>query len=153
MMGVGSGLQNLGTSNPELSSVTSLPSDYAELEHSTLHTGQWDWHSYIQRGSRSSTFRDLCPSTAKFIDSLGPKLFTTPFSYAFFSTLHPGAKITPHSSSMNLRLRLHLPLIVPQSKEHGIACGASTRTWEEGKCVVLDDSYVHHVYNDTPEPR
>jgi len=151
VMGVGSGLQNLDTGSTASSSA--LPSDYSDSEHSTLHKGQWDWHSYIQRGARFPAFAERCPKTAAFIDSLGPKLFSTPFSYCFFSTLHPGAKIEPHSSSMNLRLRVHLPLIVPKSSKHGIACGASERTWEEGRCTVLDDSYVHHVFNDTEEPR
>ena len=58
---------------------------------------------------------------------------------------------------MNLRLRVHLPLIVPSSckdsENCGIRCGASTRRWEEGKCLVLDDSYYHDVWNNTDESR
>ena len=37
----------------------------------------------------------------------------TPFSFCFFSTLHAGAEIAAHSGPCNLRLRCHLPLIVP----------------------------------------
>ena len=27
------------------------------------------------------------------------------------------------------------------------------RKWEEGKCIVLDDSYQHEVWNETDEAR
>ena len=37
----------------------------------------------------------------------------TPFSFAFFSTLHAGGEIGAHYGPCNLRLRCHLPLIVP----------------------------------------
>ncbi|GMI27003.1 hypothetical protein TrCOL_g6176 [Triparma columacea] len=127
-------------------------------EHSgALHKGTWDWHSYVQNGVRKDGFKDLCPKTASAVDGLGTKLFTTPFSFAFFSTLHPNSSIQPHSSAMNLRLRVHLPLIVPGEWEDvekvGLECGGSRRVWEEGKAVVLDDSYVHRVWNNTEETR
>eukprot|EP00520_Triparma_pacifica_P004081 CAMPEP_0118659358 /NCGR_PEP_ID=MMETSP0785-20121206/15067_1 /TAXON_ID=91992 /ORGANISM="Bolidomonas pacifica, Strain CCMP 1866" /LENGTH=280 /DNA_ID=CAMNT_0006552453 /DNA_START=297 /DNA_END=1139 /DNA_ORIENTATION=+ len=124
-----------------------------------LHKGSWDWHSYVQGGVKmDNSFRSLCPKTASIIDSLGTSLFSTPFSYVFFSTLHPGTTITPHSSAMNLRLRVHLPLIVPEFEwdaldKVGLECGGQKRVWEEGKAVVLDDSYVHHVWNNTTSTR
>ena len=45
---------------------------------------------------------------------------------------------------MNLRLRVHLPLIVPEFEwdaldKVGLECGGQKRVWEEGKAVVLDD--------------
>lgn len=123
-----------------------------------LHKGSWDWHSYVQGGVKvDNSFSALCPKTTSIIDGLGSKLFSTPFSFAFFSTLHPGSLISPHSSAMNLRLRVHLPLIVPdvwsEADKVGVECGGQKRVWEEGKAVVLDDSYVHHVWNNTNEPR
>ena len=39
----------------------------------------------------------------------------TPFSFSFFSTLHAQSVIAPHSGPSNLRLRCHLPLIVPKA--------------------------------------
>ena len=104
-----------------------------------------------------ASFRERCPKTARAVDALGTDLFETPFSFCFFSTLHGGAKIAPHSGSMNLRLRVHLPLIVPKEYNNvekiGFRVGGQHRTWEEGKAVVLDDSYVHEVWNETDEPR
>ena len=41
-----------------------------------------------------------------------------PFGYSFFSTLHGNSRIAAHSAPMNLRIRLHLPLIVPETLGH-----------------------------------
>jgi hypothetical protein len=52
---------------------------------------------------------------------------------------------------MNLRVRIHLPLVVPtddsgdEQKEVkcGIRVGAVTKRWTQGKAMVLDDSFEH----------
>ena len=100
-------------------------------------------------------------------------LFGTPFGFCFFSTLHSNSHIKPHSGPMNLRLRLHLPLLVPKAQSErkeqqdgnssnqsqmqqqrpvtGIRVADQTREWIEGSSVVLDDSYVHEVWNDSTD--
>lgn len=119
-----------------------------------LHEGQWDWHSYILKGVKQPKFEDVCPVTSACLKSFGSNLFSsTPFSFAFFSTLQPGASIKAHSGPMNLRLRVHLPLIIPTSGDCGIRCGGQERRWTQGKVLVLDDSYVHEVWNRSSEPR
>ncbi len=137
-------------------------SDYPHTtEHATLHTGQWDWHSFVQKGKIQSAFAQHFPTTASLLVQLHAEglLFTgTPFGYAFFSTLHASSKIAAHTAPMNFRLRVHLPLHVPAfaQKERpacGIRVGPVTRTWQEGKALVLDDSYEHEVWNDTAETR
>ena len=65
-----------------------------EHSDSTLHKGQWDWHSYILKGERQMKFSKLCPNTTKCLEAIKSYLFSsTPFSFAFFSTLQPGASI------------------------------------------------------------
>ena len=154
------------------------------LEHNqgseSLHDGQWDWHSYIQNGKRSSSFQSHCPKTSKIIDEIGSQhLFANvddssgnnPFGFCFFSTLSGKSKIRPHFGPMNLRLRIHLPLIVPctsfpdrttttkkpaETNDRilcGLRVGTQTRQWIPGKAIVLDDSYEHEVWNDTESPR
>jgi aspartate beta-hydroxylase len=62
---------------------------------------------------------------------------------------------------MNLRVRIHLPLVVPtddsgdEQKEVkcGIRVGAVTKRWTQGKAMVLDDSFEHEVWNDTDQQR
>lgn len=74
---------------------------------------------------------------------------------------------------------MHLPLVVPQSNNSNIPDSGSSsnpantttqqqshdrpatgirvadqiREWHEGSALVLDDSYVHEVWNDTEESR
>ena len=147
-----------------------LPSDYqTDTEHHTLHQGAWDWHSYMSKGvvDDSKVFAKKFPVTAGILEKLREtnQLFEgTPFGYSFFSTLHGKSNIQPHTGPMNLRLRIHLPLSVPTgavvSDENitgrpgcGIRVGAVTRKWHTGKCLVLDDSYEHQVWNDTEDTR
>jgi hypothetical protein len=80
-----------------------------------------------------------------------PSLMTqTPFSYAFFSTLAPGAKIAAHTGPCNLRIRCHLPLIVPEG-DCGMTVGGKTVKWEEGSPLFFDDCYEHHgAYSNVP---
>ena len=87
-------------------------------------------------------------------------LFDTPFGFCFFSTLHGKSSIKPHSGPMNLRLRLHLPLVVPKKDDTnskrpvaGIRVADQLREWNEGSSIILDDSYVHEVWNDSDETR
>jgi aspartate beta-hydroxylase len=57
----------------------------------------------------------------------------------------PGAHITAHCGPSNVSLTLHLGLSVPPETE--IRVGDETRRWQEGKCLVLDDSFEHEVWN------
>jgi hypothetical protein len=57
---------------------------------------QWDWHSYILNGQRQPNFAESCPKTAQCLDDIakdGHLFDSTPFSFAFFSTLHGDAAI------------------------------------------------------------
>lgn len=124
-----------------------------------LHEGQWDWHSYMQGGVRSADFASHCPVTTRVVDDLGERLFRdNPFAFCFFSTLSGNSRIKPHHGPMNLRLRVHLPLLVPEPSststiQCGLRVGTQRREWVPGKAVVLDDAYEHEVWNDTAEPR
>ena len=91
-----------------------------------------------------------------------------PFGYVFFSTLHEQTHILPHTSPINFRLRVHVPLFVPKQISRaphlsptahddndaynkptcGIRVGNTSREWYTGKSLVLDDSYEHEVWNE-----
>jgi aspartate beta-hydroxylase len=138
-------------------------------EHATdaLHTGSWDWHSCVLNGKRNETFNVHCPKTASVVTDLEKEglLFGTPFGFAFFSTLHGKSYIKAHTGPMNLRLRIHLPLVVPQDTASatvsqgrsrplvGIRVADQVRQWTEGSALVLDDSYVHEAWNDANDSR
>jgi len=143
-------------------------------EHASdkLHVGNWDWHSYVLSGTVQPKFQQACPQTVALLGEMEEQLFFgpsqsqehNPFGFAFFSTLHGKSLIKPHTGPMNLRLRIHLPLIVPSDVKPdafsknpvtkcGIRVGDQIRSWKEGKAVVLDDSYEHEVWNETKDVR
>jgi len=160
----------------------SLPSDYESLQDhsgsggesnnkdSKLHDGEWDWHTYLSKGNIQGDFVMKFPETSKILnDGLRGEenhhqLFEgTPFGFVFFSNLGGGAKIAPHNAPTNLRLRIHLPIVVGKSNNTpngetglprcGIRVATSVRSYQEGSALVLDDAYDHEVWNDTQENR
>src|SRR5215470_11228679 len=67
---------------------------------------------------------------------------------AGFSRLAPGAHITPHrgyEGYSGFVLRCHLGLVVPEGC--ALKVGDETRGWQEGRCLVFDDSYEHEAWN------
>jgi hypothetical protein len=177
VMGIGRDI-----ANPKpLESDYDLKTSGGEHAATSLHVGTWDWHSFISGGVLQPRFETVFPKTASIIRLLrtpqySSSLFDTmmerqdtstgsnPFAYCFFSTLQGNSRIKAHTGPMNLRLRIHFPLIVPKitipdascNKPHipcGIRVGDQIRAWEEGKVLILDDSYEHEVWNDTNDVR
>ena len=160
----------------------SLPSDYEALQDhiapktgenkssndKTLHEGDWDWHTYMSRGNVQGDFVMKFPETSKILnDGLrgeenNYQLFEgTPFGFGFFSNLGGVAKIEAHNAPTNLRLRIHLPIVVKDNGVNpetglpkcGIRVATSVRSYQQDQALVLDDSYDHEVWNDTQENR
>ncbi|MFQ6539917.1 MULTISPECIES: aspartyl/asparaginyl beta-hydroxylase domain-containing protein [Aphanothece] len=85
-----------------------------------------------------------CPRTMQLLATI-PGCST-----AFFSILSPHKHIPPHRGAWAGVLRLHLALIVPEPREQcRIRIADQIHTWEEGRCLVFDDTYNHQVWNDT----
>jgi len=68
---------------------------------------------------------------------------------AGFIRLLPNKTIVPHTGPHNGRLTIHLGLKIP--KDSYVMVKDERRHWEEGKALILDDSFVHHVANKNPE--
>lgn len=68
-----------------------------------------------------------------------------------FSALNAGSYIPPHVGPLNGILRGHLPLLV--SDGCGLKVGEIECSWQEGKVLVFDDSFVHTVWNHSPQVR
>ena len=85
-----------------------------------------------------------CPETMKALGKI-PGMST-----AFFSILSPGKHIPAHRGAYNGVLRLHLALQVPEPRERvRIRIGNRICHWQEGKCLIFDDTFNHEVWNDT----
>jgi hypothetical protein len=115
---------------------------------------------YIQ-----ADFAVHCPQTVSLlesIDSPSALMRDTPFSFAFFSTLHPASSIAAHTGPCNLRIRCHLPLLVPGDAMQpaggeevgcGMEVGPVKVAWKEGEPVFFDDCFQHRVWNHTHSQR
>ncbi|MDE3154024.1 MAG: aspartyl/asparaginyl beta-hydroxylase domain-containing protein [Acidobacteriota bacterium] len=82
--------------------------------------------------------RALCPRTAAIVDAI-PRVGEV----VMVSALNPGAKLVPHCGPWNFRLTMHLGLVIPEGG--WIRVANETRTWQEGKCLLFDDSFDHEV--------
>lgn len=158
----------IGAIREEYMNISTQESDYStqdltreEGEHK-MHDGEWSWHTYLSKGKRQASFAAQCPKTVELLENVvGNDLMTgIPFGFAFFSRLHAQSSIDAHSAPCNLRLRVHLPLIMPPTtpaveKEEicGMRIAESHCKWEEGRCVMFDDSYEHEVWNRTGTER
>jgi aspartate beta-hydroxylase len=111
---------------------------------------QGEWTTYML-WSFGLPFREnlaRCPRTAALLDSL-PVAHTAGLTY--FSALGPGTRVAAHCGPTNTRLRCHLGIIVPAGC--AIRVGSTSRSWEEGRCIVFDDSFEHEVWNESDRHR
>ena len=109
-----------------------------------------DWKSFFLYGfgKRSDANCRRCPRTAELIERV-PGMTT-----AFFSILLPGARLPPHTGPWKGFIRYHLGLIVPEPVDKcGIVVGGQSARWAEGRSLMFDDTYEHHVWNDTSGTR
>jgi hypothetical protein len=77
--------------------------------------------------------------------------YSAPHFEAFFAILQPGGELTPHFGDANIQLTAHLPVIVAGGC--GMDVAGETRSSEEGKCFVFDDSFLHSAWNRGDRPR
>jgi aspartyl/asparaginyl beta-hydroxylase (cupin superfamily) len=89
-----------------------------------------------------------CPVTMNALSLIPDGSFA---GAACFSVLAPKTHIKAHSGFTNIRWRLHLPLVVPP--DCAMRVGTETRSWEEGVCLIFDDSAEHEVWNRSEKYR
>jgi len=113
-----------------------------------LHTaGEWRELDIIKMGYVQPTAVKVLPITSKIVMSLvdGNSMV---HGGSKISLMRPGTIVRPHTGSTNARLRIHLGIRIPQPDDVYIRVNNETRTWIEGKCIVIDDSYVHEVWHN-----
>ena len=92
-----------------------------------------------------------CPRTMAALDKVPMTRIGGQTPSVLFSRLTPGAHIPTHRGMLNCRLICHLPLIVPPGC--WLRVGSETRSWEEGKLLIFDDSLDHEARNPSGETR
>ena len=115
-------------------------------EHNQRLTG-WNTFNFFFHGKKAEENCARCPRTTEILESL-PRFER---DHIMFSALNPHAAIPPHYGPINGIIRAHLGLVVPRGCY--IKVGPDEHTWEEGKLLLFDDSFLHQVWNHSDEVR
>jgi beta-hydroxylase len=110
-----------------------------------MHGGGWTVFGLFAVGRPIPEAADRCPRTSELLRRI-PSL-----SMAGFSRLAPHAHVKPHVGWAASVYRLHLGLVVPAGCR--LRVGDETRGWQEGRCLIFDDTVEHEAWNDSDEPR
>lgn len=121
------------------------PERLVQWPERNIYQGSWEVLAFYALGERFEVNCNLCPRTARAVESV-PGMIS-----AAFSVLAPGAQIRPHVGYTASVLRCHLGLIVPE--ECALRVGDETRAWEEGKCIIFDDTVLHSAWNKSERQR
>jgi beta-hydroxylase len=106
----------------------------------------WRYFALFGDAAECETNRARCPATARACGAV-PGLVN-----AGFSLFRPGTHLHPHRCERAGLLRCHLALVVPEG-DVAIRAGGETRRWEEGRCLILDDTFEHEAWNHAASDR
>jgi len=88
---------------------------------------------------------EKCPKTSQLLQSIH---YYRQY-FACFSALSKRTRIGKHVGPTNAVLRCHLAVHVPEPDKLSITVGGETRHWDEGKVLILDDSFEHFVTHES----
>ncbi len=111
----------------------------------------WDAFFFYRDGVRIDGNHRRCPATSGVLESLPLVRIREHAPEICYSVLAPGTHILPHTGVTNIRVVVHLPLIIPA--DCAIEVGGQTHAWREGEVVVFDDTFEHHAWNRSSERR
>jgi aspartyl/asparaginyl beta-hydroxylase (cupin superfamily) len=120
---------------------------WAELNHSERWSAWFFWENGVRQDANCAR----CPRTAALVDSLPLLDIPGKAPSVMFSILAPHTRIPPHTGSSNVRVTIHLPLVIPPGC--GFRVGAETREWRLGEAWAFDDTIEHEAWNDSDQPR
>ena len=125
-------------------------SHYFEEAEDIGRTGSWQVCMFYEQGRRNDDVCCQCPTTTAVLE--GHSSIRRSAGLIYLSRMAPHTHVAAHQARGNIRLRCHLALSIPKG-DCAIRVGDEIRRWEEGKCIVFDDSFEHEVWNRTDEAR
>lgn len=120
---------------------------WAALNHSL----DWSAFHFFHHGQRYAENCTRCPATMSALALLPQPSVEGRMPAAMFSVLKPRTHIPPHTGVANVRLVMHLPLVVPPGC--GFRVGNVTREWRVGEAFVFDDTIEHEAWNRSDDTR
>jgi tetratricopeptide (TPR) repeat protein len=107
-------------------------------------TGRWSVLFLLEMGRPDEEALARSPALRWILEN--HRTLTSHAGSMYFSCLDARARVAQHQGPTNLRLRCHLGLEVPPGC--GVRVGGVESGWQEGRCIVFDDSFPHEVWND-----
>jgi hypothetical protein len=145
--------QNVGMFREEFASIDPNQYQVDARDHASGLTDGRNWTVfpfYDGFGNLMVDNASKCPRTAEFlashagVGSIG--------CMAFFSIMSPGTHVRPHTSTLNTRMRYHLGIEVPE-RDIQFRIHDQLITWKQDKCIKIDDSYEHEVFQQSDRRR
>ncbi|MEV8480101.1 aspartyl/asparaginyl beta-hydroxylase domain-containing protein [Streptomyces sp. NPDC051173] len=120
--------------------------EFSPYEHYLTRQENWQALYLFRDGMPVPASRAVVPTA---FDVLNEHAVETgklcPLLESHFSTLLPGASVSPHCDLWNFSINLHLAVDIPEGC--GITVAGETRGWEEGACLLFDYSFEHEAWN------
>ena len=124
-----------------------LPLAQVSPDHKRVASdGKWKSFVFEAYGYHVPRNRALCPRTSALLDQV-PDLVL-----AMYSIMDAGTYVPLHKGVSKALVNAHLGLDVPAG-DCRIEVGGETRGWDNGKLLILDDTFPHQVWNNTAETR
>ncbi len=112
----------------------------------------WEAFFFYRHGERYEANHARCPDTSAVLESIDLCRIADQAPEILFSVLKPGSRILAHHGVTNVRLVLHLPLVVPRDCALNLVDHGEHR-WQEGRLVMFDDTYLHEAWNNSDQTR
>ncbi|MET0330421.1 MAG: aspartyl/asparaginyl beta-hydroxylase domain-containing protein [Dyella sp.] len=122
-----------------------------QMLRGSSESAAWDAYFLYRHGERYDQHCLRCPRTTAVLEKLPLVRIREHAPETLFSVLTPGSHILPHTGVTNTRLVTHLPLIVPP--DCALRVGGEDHSWQEGRCVTFDDTFVHEAWNHSERTR
>ena len=140
--------QDEAAAAPYVDHPTDVPLDqWVDLNRSR----QWSAAHLWRGGAVVHRNADRCPTTVAAFAALPTPSIGGRSPNLMFSILASHTHIPPHVGVTNVRLVVHVALIIPD--RCSLTVGGERRGWVPGEAIVFDDTIEHEAVNDSDETR
>ena len=112
----------------------------------------WEAFFFYCCGERFDVNHARCPWTSEILKSIDLCRIADQAPEICFSVLQSGSHILPHYGVSNVRLVMHLPLLVPPDCALNLI-DVGEHHWQEGQLVMFDDTFQHEAWNRSGQTR